>query len=111
MDMQKTIIANIKKWRKKIGLSQERLAALCDTAPAYIRQIEIGHRCPSLKYLEKIAVALNISPWQLLYDDTAQDDETVFEDFAEKKREVKKELLSNLSKSLAENIKTAFEKL
>jgi transcriptional regulator with XRE-family HTH domain len=111
MDIQKTIVANIRKWRKKSGLSQEKLAALCNTAPAYIRQIEIGHRGPSLKYLERIAAALNIAPWQLLYEDSAQKDETPFEDFSAKKKEIKKELLTNLSKSISENIKTAFEKL
>jgi transcriptional regulator with XRE-family HTH domain len=111
MDIQKTIIANIKLWRKKSGLSQEKLAALCETAPAYIRQIEIGNRCPSLKYLEKIATALNIAPWQLLYEDATREGETAFEDFSGKKREVKKELMTNLSKAISENIKIAFDKL
>lgn len=105
------IIANIKKWRKQGGLSQEKLANLCGTAPAYIRQIEIGHRSPSIKYLVKIAEALKIDTWQLLYEDTNAGDESAYEDYSVRKTRVRKELVTTLSKIVAETIKSAFEEL
>ena len=111
MDIGKVIISNIKKWRKRAGISQEKLAQLCETAPAYIRQIEIGNRSPSIKYLVRIAGALKIAPWQLLYEDTNTEGETDFEDYTAKKTGIKKELIANLSKSMAANVKETFEKL
>jgi transcriptional regulator with XRE-family HTH domain len=111
MEIQKVIISNIKKWRKQAGLSQEKLAGLCGTAPAYIRQIEIGNRSPSIKYLVKIAGILHIAPWQLLYEDTASEGEQVFEDFSAKKAAVRKELIADLSKNITAYVKEAFEKL
>jgi transcriptional regulator with XRE-family HTH domain len=111
MDIQKVIIANIKKWRKQAGLSQEKLANLCGTAPAYIRQIEIGHRSPSIKYLVKIAGALKIDTWQLLYEDKNIGDEPVFENFSVRKTRVRKELVTALSKTVTETVKKAFEGL
>jgi transcriptional regulator with XRE-family HTH domain len=110
MDIQRTIIANIKKWRKQAGLSQEKLARLCQTAPAYIRQIEIGNRCPSVQYLERIARSLNIAPWQLLYEAESGAEEAV-EDYALRKKAVKKELLAGLSKAITQEVKAAFERL
>ena len=111
MDIQRTIIANIKKWRKEAGLSQEKLAQLCQTAPAYIRQIEIGNRCPSLQYLERIARSLNIAPWQLLYEEEAAGGEPAAEDYSLHKKTVKKELLAGLSKAITQEVKAAFERL
>jgi transcriptional regulator with XRE-family HTH domain len=69
MDIQKILITNIRKWRKQAGISQAKLAELCGTAPAYIRQIETGRKCPSLNYIGKIAAALHIAPHQLFYYD------------------------------------------
>ena len=47
------------------------LAEMCDTATAYIGQIEIGKRFPSLDMIEKIANALEIKP-QLLFADGSE---------------------------------------
>lgn len=105
------IIANIKKWRKQAGLSQEKLANLCGSAPAYIRQIEIGNRSPSIKCLVKIAGALKIDTWQLLYEDAKLDDESAYEDYSARKARVRKELVSTLSKTVTETVKRAFEEL
>jgi len=63
-------MANMKKRRKLLGYTQEKLAEMCNTDPCYIRQIEIGRRFPSLAYIERIANALNIAPYLLFYDET-----------------------------------------
>jgi transcriptional regulator with XRE-family HTH domain len=74
--IQDIFIANMRKYRKLSRLTQEKLAELCDTEPAYIGQIETGRRCPSLDYAERIAEALGIAVWRLFYDEAAADDET-----------------------------------
>ena len=61
---------NMRKRRKLLGYTQEKLAEMCNTDPCYIRQIEIGRRFPSLVYIERIANALNIAPYLLFYDET-----------------------------------------
>jgi transcriptional regulator with XRE-family HTH domain len=73
MGILDVFIINLKKYRKSAGITQERLAELCRTDTAYIGQIETGRRCPSLEYVERIASALNIAPYQLFYSDSAGD--------------------------------------
>jgi len=40
-----------------------KMAELCDTAPSYIGDIEIGRRFPSMDMIEKIADILKIEPY------------------------------------------------
>lgn len=60
----------MKKYRKLAKFTQEKLAELCDTDPGYIRQLEIGRRCPSMLYIERIAAALKVAPYLLFYDES-----------------------------------------
>ena len=46
------------------------LAEKCGTSTSYIGQIEIGNRFPSLNMIEKIAEALQISPYLLFIDES-----------------------------------------
>ena len=69
MTLQDIFTVNLRKYRKQASLTQEKLAELCDTDPRYIGQLETGRRCPSFAYIEKIAAALSIAPYQLFYDE------------------------------------------
>jgi len=69
MDMDRLFISNLKKWRKVMGISQEKLAEKCGTAHSYIRQLESGKGHPSFAFIGKIAAALQIEPYQLFYDE------------------------------------------
>jgi len=71
MDLTHLFVRNLKKWRKKMGISQKTLAERCNSAHSYIRQIESGKGHPSFTFLEKLAYALNIEPYMLFYDETA----------------------------------------
>ena len=57
---------NIKKYRKKIGITQEKLAELARIDPKSIIQIENGKRNPSLKTISKISRSLNVKTQELL---------------------------------------------
>jgi len=96
MALQQVFMANMKNRRKQAGLTQEKLAELCNTDPCYIRQIEIGRRFPSITYIERIAAALNIAPYRLFYDETDTE-----EGFAtlhkEQKQKIKTLLIENVS--------------
>ena len=51
----------LRRKRKALGLTQERLAELCDLTPEHISGIERGRRLPSVKTLLRMAEALNVS--------------------------------------------------
>ena len=51
----------IKKYRKKIGLSQEKFALKISMDRTYYASVENGKRNISLKNIEKIAKGLNLS--------------------------------------------------
>ncbi|WP_211321845.1 helix-turn-helix domain-containing protein [Thermovibrio guaymasensis] len=56
----------IAKLRKEKGLTQEKLAELCNIDISYIGQIERGLKTPSLKVLFRISNALSLKLEELL---------------------------------------------
>lgn len=60
---------NIKKYRKKLGISQEELAVKAGLHRTYIGGIERGERNITLDSLQVIAVALNIAPVELIVEE------------------------------------------
>ncbi len=58
--------SNIRKARKKLGYTQEKLAELARMDPKSIIEIEGGKRNPTLKTIRKIASSLKIKPSKLL---------------------------------------------
>jgi transcriptional regulator with XRE-family HTH domain len=69
MGLKKIFIVNLKKFRKIEGISQMKLAELCDTDVSYIGQIEIGRRFPSIEMIERIAGALKLAPYRLFMNE------------------------------------------
>ncbi len=56
-----TIAENIKKYRNKLGVSQDRLSKLADVTYNTIIKIESGaNKNPTIETLAKIAKALNV---------------------------------------------------
>jgi len=97
MGLQQVFMANLRKFRKSQGLTQDKLAEMCNTDPCYIRQIEIGRRFPSLQYIERIANALNIAPYLLFYDETNDEKDGLLLLYTEQKQKIKKMLTDNVS--------------
>lgn len=57
---------SIKKYRKKVGLTQEELANKIRVTPKYIQFIESARRTPSLKLLKKMSKILKIKVKEIL---------------------------------------------
>ena len=57
----KTLGANIRKYRKERGLTQDQIAEQCGLTPNYFGQIELGNKVPQLKTFLSIAEAKNTS--------------------------------------------------
>lgn len=64
-NLKDLLIFNIKYYRYKNNLSQEKLAELCSLSSRYLTDIERGLHCPTIPKLEIIAKALNIEPYIL----------------------------------------------
>jgi len=97
MALQQVFMANLRKHRKETGLTQEKLAEMCNSDPCYIRQIENGRRFPSVTYIEKLAKALKIDPYRLFYEETKiKNEETDILTMAQKKK-IKALLVENVS--------------
>lgn len=59
-DLKDTITENIKHFRSKRDVSQEKLSQMCGYSSTYIGKIERGQRSPSLDTLIRIAEALQV---------------------------------------------------
>jgi transcriptional regulator with XRE-family HTH domain len=70
MDILKAIGKNIRFYRQKAGLSQERLAELCGLHRTYVGAVERGERNISALNISKIAGPLKIKPYQLLIEES-----------------------------------------
>lgn len=57
--------ARIRYFRKKQGLSQEKLAWEADLNTAFLGEVERGKKSPTVKTLERIASALHINLYEL----------------------------------------------
>lgn len=58
----------VKRYRKKRGISQEELASLSELHRTYVGAIERGERNVSLNNVEKIASSLDVLVVDLLQD-------------------------------------------
>ena len=65
----------IREFRQQAGLSQEKLAWNAGIAPAFLGQLERGLKSPTVKTLEKLANALNISVAELFTGPIDLDDD------------------------------------
>jgi transcriptional regulator with XRE-family HTH domain len=64
-DLRQLLAANMKVYRRRLGLSQAKLAEKLDTASNYIAVIETGKKFPSTGMLERIAAALEVDTPEL----------------------------------------------
>ena len=78
----KTIGTKIRKRRLDAGLSQERLAEMCDVGTTHISHIETGNCIPSLKTFIAIINALSCSADELLCDELSNAEHTYSSEIA-----------------------------
>ncbi|MDR0908736.1 MAG: helix-turn-helix domain-containing protein [Spirochaetaceae bacterium] len=99
----------MKNYRKKEKLSQMQLAEACNTAPAYIGQIEIGNRFPSIEMISHIAEALKVEPYRLFMEENAKEDEEMTLFLEKMPRRIRKELITRLIAGLQSGVEAALE--
>ena len=107
---QAEFINNIKSYRKEKGLSQEKLAELCNVSTSTIGCIESAHQNPSFELIVKIAEKLDIHPADLFLRDSSKvQDRELYSKYhelllnCEHLPECHKQIVNQLVKSLAES--------
>ncbi|WP_251861935.1 helix-turn-helix transcriptional regulator [Clostridium sp. Marseille-Q2269] len=66
---------NIKKVRKRLGLTQKKLSEKANISRSYLADVENDRYNPSIDVLNKIAIALGMTGQQLLKDDIDEKDD------------------------------------
>lgn len=66
MGLVQQLGVNVRKLRTARGWSQDALAVKAGMQRSYISDLERGTRNPSVDALGRLAVALEIPPWELL---------------------------------------------
>ena len=74
IDIREVFSQNLKYYRIKSNISQEKLSGIVGLTDKYISDLERQLYDPSLKTIDSLAKALNIETYLLLkYDDTHKD--------------------------------------
>jgi transcriptional regulator with XRE-family HTH domain len=66
MDIRKSFGANLRRLRKKQGLSQEELAHRANVDRTYVSAIERGVYAVTIDVLDRLARSLDVEAWELL---------------------------------------------
>ena len=74
---QSVFIENLKYYRNKKGISQAKLAEMCDCGTGTIGSIESARQNPSFDLLFKISEVLKIHPADLFLRDSSKNDEEI----------------------------------
>lgn len=69
MDVLKVFSHNVRRYRTRLGLSQETVAFRAGLHRTYISAVERGKRSISLDNIQKIADALEVETYLLFLDD------------------------------------------
>ena len=69
MDIVKVFGQNVKKYRQKLGISQEELADKSNLHRTYISAIECFRRSIALENIQRIADALEIETYKLFLEE------------------------------------------
>lgn len=65
-DLQRTVGANLRRYRLERGLSQEAFADLVGVHRTYMGGLERGERNLTLRSLERLATTIDVDPLELL---------------------------------------------
>ncbi len=68
MDIVKVFGTNLRTYRNKLGVSQEKFAEMCGLHRTYISDVERFKRSIALENVQKIADALGIETYKLFIE-------------------------------------------
>jgi transcriptional regulator with XRE-family HTH domain len=69
---QKLFIENLRFWRKKMGVSQQKLSEMVNISPNYLNAVEKGKNFPSPEVIQRLSDVLELLPYQLFLEQPAE---------------------------------------
>jgi transcriptional regulator with XRE-family HTH domain len=103
--VQEILAANVKLARKRLGLSQMRLAEICRLSTSYIGEIELGKKFPSAKNFERLSEALGVRIYQLLYESEEWEVNDKYDIIADLKTELQTEINKILEETITKHLR------
>jgi len=100
--LQDIFARNLKERRRKLGLTQAKLAGKIGVSTSFITEIETSRKAPSFSTIEKIGRALEVPCWTFFCEDVDKftGDVTVMDQFAYRlKQDIAKVIDQSLSES------------
>ena len=70
---QMKFIENLRFWRKKRELSQQKLSEMVNVSPNYLNAVENGKNFPSPEVIQRISDTLELMPFQLFLEQPEED--------------------------------------
>ncbi|MCL2267370.1 MAG: helix-turn-helix domain-containing protein [Treponema sp.] len=67
VSIREILANNLKEYRRKCGISQDKLAELANISSQYLATIETCRKFPTPEVLDRLAEALNIETYELFY--------------------------------------------
>lgn len=69
MPVNNSIAANLKEFREKQDLTQEKLAEMAGCSKNHLSALERGVKFPSSSLIDRLSLILKIKPYELFLDD------------------------------------------
>jgi transcriptional regulator with XRE-family HTH domain len=97
---QKLFIKNLRFWRKKREISQQKLSEMVNISPNYFNAVENGKNFPSPEVIQQISDILELMPYQLFLEYPVEEtnNDTSIDDLMEKKQMFIKEISELIKK-------------
>ena len=96
---------NMRIYRRKQGLTQEKLAEKAGISAHYLAMVEVSRKFPKPEMLERLAEALEVEPHELFTVAPTPQDE-----LEKIRQEVKNDIENSLGEKLEQSIADAIEK-
>lgn len=93
----KKIGDRIRQYRSVRGITQEELAYMIGSSSAYICNVELGKKKPSLQMLSEIADAMNLTVNDFLYDRKPADTDSITDILALFNQEKQQRIIRHLT--------------
>jgi transcriptional regulator with XRE-family HTH domain len=99
MERLGTIFANnLREYRRKHGLTQEKLAEMVDVSTHHIGMIELTRNFPTFDLIERIATALDIEIYELFVAPNSTREEL---------DQLRRDIVSEIKQTVADAVKEA----
>lgn len=102
-ELQNTVAENIRLYRTRKRLTQQKLAELADISVGYLCDLEGGKKWGTAETLVKLSRACNIEPYQLFKSHTIKTEKSIQEDLLLLSDELKKDIDYQINKILVDH--------